>query len=501
MNAAQAPEPLLEMTGISKSFGGNPVLSDVDFTLYPHEVHALVGENGAGKSTLMKILNGVHPRDAGSIRLAGRELRIASPHDARRAGISMIFQEHTLADHLSVAENIYLGREPMRARGILDNQRAVREAGAVLESYGFPVLPTAPVSRLTRGEKQLVEIARALATSTRVVVMDEPTAVLSHTESEYLFRIIGDLKARGLAVVYISHRLEELGLIADRITILRDGKRVYTGRYDSIDSGGIIRHMVGREITELYPGLPAPRPEVRLEARGLSGGTEYRNVSFQLHRGEILGFAGLVGSGRTALARGIFGLEPPSDGLLLIDGREARVPSVPQSIARGLGHLTEDRKGGVFPQLALVHNISMAGLGSLMLGPFLRLNKEAQRARELIGKMDIRARSERQPAGRLSGGNQQKALLARWLFAGSHILLLDEPTQGVDLGTRAGIYRLMGNFIAEGGSILMISSDLPELLGMTHRIAVMRRGELAATLSTAATSQEEVMRYAALDRT
>ena len=501
MSEAPGAKPLLEMTGISKSFGGNLVLSDVDFALYPHEVHALVGENGAGKSTLMKILTGVHSRDRGSIRLAGEELHIGSPHDARRAGISMIFQEHTLADHLTVAENIYLGREPERAPGILDNRATERDAAAVLEAYGFPLLPGTRGSRLTRGEKQLVEIARALATSTRVVVMDEPTAVLSQKESEQLFRIIADLKARGLAVVYISHRLEELALIAGRITILRDGRRVYTGRYDSINPGGIIRHMVGREITELYPDLPAPRPEVALEARGLGGG-QYRNVSFDLHYGEILGFAGLVGAGRTALARGIFGLEPPGAGKLRIAGREARIPSAPEAISRGLGYLTEDRKGGgVFPHLALAHNISMAGLDRFSAGPVLKLGREASRAAELIGRLNIRTRSEWQPAGRLSGGNQQKALLARWLFAESGILLLDEPTQGVDLGTRAEIYKLMRDFIKDGGAILMISSDLPELLGMSHRIAVMRRGELVATLPAAAATQEEIMRYAALDRT
>ncbi len=501
MSAARRPEPVLEMTGISKSFGGNLVLSEVDFALYPGEVHALVGENGAGKSTLMKILNGVCPRDGGSIRLTGRELHIGSPHDARRAGIGMIFQEHTLADHLTVAENICLGREPRRAPGILDNRRARSDATALLEAYGFPIPAGALVSRLTRGEKQLVEIARALAASTRVVVMDEPTAVLSLSESERIFRIIGDLRARGLAVAYISHRMEELALVADRITILRDGRRVYTGRYDSIDTAGIIRHMVGRRITELYPGLPPPRAEVALEARGLDGG-QYRNVSFELRRGEILGFAGLVGAGRTALARGIFGLEPPARGSVLIDGRQARIPSAAAAIARGLGYLTEDRKGGgIFPDLALAHNISMAGLDRFSTGPFLKLGREAGRAAELTGRLNIRARSAWQPAGRLSGGNQQKALLARWLFAESGILLLDEPTQGVDLGTRAEIYKLMRDFVAEGGAILMISSDLPELLGMSHRIAVMRRGQMVATIEAAAATQEEIMRQAALDRT
>ncbi len=312
MSPPESPDsggrPLLEMSGISKSFAGNQVLSGVDLALYAHEVHALVGENGAGKSTLMKILNGVHPSDAGTIRLDGDQLRIASPHDARRLGLGMIFQEHTLADHLTVAENIFLGREPSRGFGLLNGRRLRDQARRLLEEYGLPLDAGRRVSTLSRGGKQLVEIARALAAASRVVVMDEPTAVLSHGEAEQLFGIIAGLKARGLAVVYISHRMEELGRIADRISILRDGRLVFTGPYASIDAAGIVRHMVGREITELYPALPAPSGEVVLEARGLGDGRQYRNVSFQLHRGEILGLAGLVGAGRSALARGIFGL-------------------------------------------------------------------------------------------------------------------------------------------------------------------------------------------------
>jgi ABC-type sugar transport system ATPase subunit len=492
------PEPLLAMTGVVKSFGGHCVLSDVGLALWPHEVHALVGENGAGKSTLMKILNGVYTMDSGEIRLSGNRLHIRSPHDARQAGISMIFQEQILANDLTVAENIFLGMEPQRPSGFLDNRKLNTQAQEVLERHHFPISANSRVARLTRAEKQLVEIARALATTARVIVMDEPTAVLSQKESEELFRIIAELKAKGLAIVYISHRMEELEHLADRVTILRDGKCVFTGEAHSIDAPGIIRHMVGRDIHELYPKLPEPSTETVLEVSNLACGSEYRNISFELHRGEILGFAGLVGAGRTAVARGIFGLDPPDSGAISLRGKPVSFQSTSESIAAGLGYLTEDRKGvGILPDLAVTQNISIAALDSMSNGPVLNLSDEARRCNELIQKLKIKARSSSMPIGRLSGGNQQKALLARWLFAGSSILLLDEPTQGVDLGTRADIYLLMREIVASGGSILMISSDLPELLGMSHRICIMSRGELVATMPAAGATQEQVMQHAA----
>jgi len=491
-------EPLLEMTGVTKSFGGNCVLSSIDLTLFPHEVHALVGENGAGKSTLMKILNGVYTKDSGVIRLAGSELHISGPHDARKAGISMIFQEQILANDLTVAENIFLGMEPKKPSGLLDNHKIHTQAQEVLKRHNFPIQAGTRVANLTRAERQLVEIARALATAARVIVMDEPTAVLSQKESEELFRIIAELKAKGLAIVYISHRMEEIERLADRVTILRDGKRVFAGEKRDIDANGIIRHMVGRDIKELYPPLPEPAAEIVLAVRDLACGGEYRNISFDLHRGEILGFAGLVGAGRTAVARGIFGLDSPTAGNISLRGKPVGFRSTSAAIAAGIGYLTEDRKGvGILPDMAVTQNISIAALSSMSNGPVLNLSEEARRCGDLIDKLKIKARSSSMPIGRLSGGNQQKALLARWLFAGSSILLLDEPTQGVDLGTRADIYLLMKEIVANGGSILMISSDLPELLGMSHRIGVMRRGELVTMMPGPGTTQEQVMQFAA----
>lgn len=493
------PFPLLEMKGITKSFGGNLVLDRIDFSLRPGEVHALVGENGAGKSTLMKILNGVHRRDSGSIEMEGREVEIANPTDARRAGISMIFQEHTLAPHLSVAENIFLGIEPCGPLGILHGQAILDGVRDILSRYEFMLDPSARVSRLTRAEMQMVEIARALRIATRVVVMDEPTAMLSQKESEELFRIIRELRERGMAVVYISHRMEELPLIADRLTILRDGRRVFTGVFESIGIHEIIRHMVGREIQDLYPPRSTPREEVALELRGLTRGRRYRNISLTVRRGEILGLAGLVGAGRTDLARGIFALEAPEKGSILLHGKEVRFRSSGDAIEAGLAYLTEDRKvTSLFPHLSVLHNISIAALEQVEQGILLELEKERRRCDELIRKLDIRSRSFREQIYRLSGGNQQKTLIARWLFAGSTVLLLDEPTQGVDLGARAEIYKLMREIAGRGGAILMISSDLPELLGMSNRIAVMRRGEIVATLESERTNQEEIMRHAAL---
>ena len=493
------PAPLLEMKGIRKSFGGNLVLDDVELTLQPGEVHALVGENGAGKSTLMKILNGVYSRDGGSMRMLGQEIHISQPHDARRAGISMIFQEHTLAPHLTVAENIYLGTEPTGRLGILKNNEMTRAARETLRRHGFSLDPSVPVVRLTTAEKQMVEIARALTVAIRVVVMDEPTSMLSQGESEELFRIIRDLRNRGMAVVYISHRMEELPRIADRVTILRDGRRVFSGEFAAVTAMDIVRYMVGREIKDLYPPRAAPTDDTALEVRGLSKGSKYRNISFFLRRGEVLGLAGLVGAGRTALAQGIFGLDPPDQGSVLLRGREVAFRSSGDAIEAGLAYLTEDRKiTSLFPHLSLVHNISIAALERVERGFVLRLKDEARACRSLIRKLDIRARSESEPVYRLSGGNQQKALIARWLFAGSGVLILDEPTQGVDLGARAEIYKLMKDIVARGGAILMISSDLLELLGMSHRIAVMRRGEFVAELEAQRTSQEEIMRHAAL---
>ena len=493
------PDPLLEMNGISKSFGGNLVLDNVDLTLWPGEVHALVGENGAGKSTLMKILNGVYTRDSGTIRVCGRDAHIASPHDAREAGISMIFQEHTLAPHLTAAQNIFLGTESTGPFGLLKNAEMDRRARAVLELHGFHLDPGTRVSRLTTAENQMVEIARALMAATRVVVMDEPTSMLSQKESQELFRIIRDLRAKGMGVVYISHRMEELPLIADRITILRDGRRAYTGEFASVGAAEIIHHMVGREIRELYPPRGQPGKQVVLEVRNLSGRKQYRNVSLTLHEGEILGVAGLVGAGRTALARGVFGLEPPESGSILLRGRPVRFRNSREAIEAGLAYLTEDRKiTSLFPHLSLAHNISVAALEKVEQGIILRLDEETRRCRELISKLDIRARSERTPVYRLSGGNQQKGLIARWLFAESMVLILDEPTQGVDLGARAEIYRLTKEIVDRGGAILMISSDLPEILGVSHRVAIMRRGEIVATLDTSKTDQEEIMRHAAL---
>ena len=368
-----------------------------------------------------------------------------------------------------------------------------------LRRHGFSLDPSVRVVRLTTAEKQMVEIARALTVATRVVVMDEPTSMLSQAESEELFRIIRDLSHRAWPSSTFRTEWRSFARIADRVTILRDGRRVFSGEFAAVTTMDIVRYMVGREIKDLYPPRAAPTDDTALEVRGLSKGSKYRNISFFLRRGEVLGLAGLVGAGRTALAQGIFGLDPPDQGSVLLRGRKVAFRSSGDAIEAGLAYLTEDRKiTSLFPHLSLVHNISIAALERVERGFVLRLKDEARACRSLIRKLDIRARSESEPVYRLSGGNQQKALIARWLFAGSGVLILDEPTQGVDLGARAEIYKLMKDIVGRGGAILMISSDLLELLGMSHRIAVMRRGEFVAELETQRTSQEEIMRHAAL---
>jgi len=490
------PTPLLEMKGITKAFGGNTVLRDVDFTLWPGQVHALVGENGAGKSTLMKILSGVYATDHGSILLDGRELPITNPHDARRAGVGMIYQEHTLAPHLTVAENIFLGLERTGALGLLDNPTMEEAIHRLLASHNLPLDPRTRVERLSLAEKQLVEIARALTRAHRILVMDEPTSMLSRRDADALFEIIVELKSRGLAVVYISHRMDELAKVADTITILRDGRRVFSGSFSGTSEQEIIRHMVGREIQELFPARGAHSGGRVLDVEHLTG-ARFQDVSFELHQGEILGVAGLVGSGRTSLIRAIFGLEPRTAGAVRLRGKTVEFRSPADAIADGLGYLTEDRAiTGIFPQLSVAHNISIAALDRVEKAGLLRLEEEAERCGGLVAELNIRTRSPREPVHRLSGGNQQKTLLARWLFADSSLLLLDEPTQGIDLGARAEIYRLMRAITARGGAVLMASSDLPELLGMSDRILVMRRGRIVAALEGHSATQSEVMRHA-----
>jgi ABC-type sugar transport system ATPase subunit len=494
--------PALEMRGITKSFAGNSVLTDVKLVARAGEVLALVGENGAGKSTLMKILSGVHHPDAGEILINGQPAKFARPADALAAGIAMIYQELSLAPHLTVAENIFLGREPLKfaSIGLIDRVELNQRAKKLFDDYGFKINPRARLGRLSAADRQLVEITRAIVEAKRVIVMDEPTSSLTSQEVEELFRLIRDLKGRGLAVIYISHRLEELDEIADHLMILRDGKVVYTGEWGEIYTDEIIRHMAGRELKEIFPPRKAKIGGVKLRAKNLSRPPKFEDISFEARGGEVIGLAGLSGAGRTEVVESIFGADPAISGEIELAGRRIETAQPNKSVRNGLSLLTEDRKRtGLCLNLPVATNITLANVRALVRGIRLQPKLEIKAASEYIRKLNIRPPSPAKIVGRLSGGNQQKSLLARWLFANSQVFLLDEPTRGVDVAARSEIYREINELAESGAAIVMVSSDLPELLGMADRILVMRRGRLVAELNAKQTTQEEILKYAAVE--
>lgn len=496
----------LEMRGISKSFSGNTVLDGVNIAAKAGEVLALLGENGAGKSTLMKILAGVHQpddlADGGEILIDGQPVKFARPADALAAGIAMIYQELSLAPHLTVAENIFLGREPLKVAplGFINDREINERAKTLLDEYGFNLNPKARVGSLSAADRQQVEITRAVVEAKRVIVMDEPTSSLTDSEVKELFRLIRDLKARGLAVIYISHRLEELDEIADRVTILRDGKAVYSGQWGEISTDEVIKHMAGRELKEIFPPRKATIGAAKLRVSNLTRLPKFSDVSFEARAGEVLGIAGLAGAGRTELVEAIFGATPADSGEIELGGQKISSALPSKSVRSGLSLLTEDRKRtGLCLNLPLATNITLANTRALVKGGRLQNKLELSTAQSFIQKLNIRPTAPAKPVGRLSGGNQQKSLLARWLFANSQVFLLDEPTRGVDVAARSEIYREINELAEAGSAVVMVSSDLPELLGMADRILVMRRGRLVAELNARQTTQEEVLKHAAVE--
>ena len=492
----------LEMRGINKSFAGNSVLADVNLSARTGEVHALVGENGAGKSTLMKILAGVYQPDAGEISIDGSRIYFSRPSDALAQGVAMIYQELSLAPDLTVAENIFLGREPLSFAplGVVNRRQMNARAGDMLKAYGFKLDPRVCIKRLSAADRQLVEITRATVEAKRVLVMDEPTSSLTTNEVEDLFRLIRELKSRGLAIIYISHRLEELDFIADRLTVLRDGKAVYSGAWGEISRAEIIKHMAGRELTEIFPPRAAAKGETRLRIANLTRAAKFRDVSFEVAAGEVVGIAGLAGAGRTELVETIFGAYHADGGEIVLNGSKLQSAQPDLAVARGLGLLTEDRKRtGLCLNQPLARNLTLANLRALARGWWIDTKREKAASCEHIEKLHIRPADPDKTVARMSGGNQQKVLLARWLFASSKVFLLDEPTRGVDVAARSEIYRAINQLAEKGAAIVMVSSDLPELLGMADRILVMRRGRLVAELDARQTTQEEVLRHAAVD--
>jgi ribose transport system ATP-binding protein len=492
-------DPLVSMEGIEKAFPGVRALDQCRFEFRGGEVHALVGENGAGKSTLMKVLAGVARCDAGTIRMDGREVAIGSPRAAQALGISIIHQELNLMPHLTVAQNIFIGREPRRRlRFLLDEPAINEQARALLERLRLRIDPRTRVSELTVAKQQMVEIAKALSLSSRVLIMDEPTAALTDAEIAELFRITRELRDKGVGIVHISHRLEELHAISDRITVMRDGKTVQTLATPEATIDEIIRLMVGRTIYEGAPEIPdLPHHEVVLELRHVNRGRALRDISFALRRGEILGVAGLVGAGRTEVARAVFGADPIDSGEILVRGRAVKIRSPRDAVRHGIAYLSEDRKRfGLVLGLDIESNIVLATLRRFLgwLG-VVDVARTRATARRYVDALRIRTPSLQQKAKNLSGGNQQKVVIGKWLAAETEILLFDEPTRGIDVGAKSEIYRLLNDLALQGKSILMISSELPEVLRMSHRILVMCEGRITGELPGGA-SQEAIMTLA-----
>jgi rhamnose transport system ATP-binding protein len=489
---------LLELTGIQKAFAGVEALRGVSFDLQGEEVHALVGENGAGKTTLVKVITGAHAPDAGTITINGQLVTAIDPGQARELGIAAIYQQPALFPDLTVAENIAMALESAgRWRPIHWRQRRAR-ARALLERVGAAIDPETEVRRLSMPEQQLVEIARALGASARILIMEEPTASLSDREVDRLFRLIGDLKRQGAGIIYISHRLEELPRIADRVTALRDGFLVGTRPMNEVSRGELIRMMVGRELSAVFPKSLAKPGEIILEVRRIGcKAAGIREVDLSVRAGEIMGLAGLVGAGRTKLARILFGLTPADTGLIQLCGRPVVIDSPARATSLGIAYVPEDRRRhGVILELPVAANTTLATLRDISRFGIINRRRERATAAGLIAQLGIKAPSLETPVKNLSGGNQQKVALARWLAASPRLLIVDEPTQGVDVGAKAEIHRLMCGLAASGLAILMISSDLPEILGMSDRIAVMHGGRIAAVLDRAEASQEMILELA-----
>jgi rhamnose transport system ATP-binding protein len=484
-------QTILALDGITKSFPGVRALSDISFDVREGEVHALLGENGAGKSTLIKIMSGVHRADTGTLKLDGKEVDFASPQEAQAAGIATIYQELLLFPELTVAENIFMGHAPKTRFGTLDwpamKQRA-RELLASLDIHDLDV--TALVGSLSVGNKQRVEIAKALSHKARILIMDEPTAALTEHDVERLFRIVRLLRDRGVGVVYISHRLEEVFLLADRVTVLRDGTFVATKPVAATDHDDLIQMMVGRRIEQLFPKAATTPGAVVLELDQVSFAPITRNVSLRLRAGEILGIAGLVGSGRSELAEVIFGMTPAESGTIRIDGRPVTIASPSDAKHLGIAYVPEDRgRQGLVRPMPISENVSLASLSRVANRFFIDRRREAALAEESVERFQIRASGIGQIVGKLSGGNQQKVGLSKWLATEPRIIIMDEPTRGIDVGAKAEIHRLMGELAQKGLAILMISSELPEVLGMSDRVLVMRGGTIVAEVERADADQ------------
>ncbi len=496
-------EYILELRGISKKFPGVQALDDVTLCVRPGKVHALLGENGAGKSTLMKVLFGIYHEDAGEVFLKGHKVKFHSTKNALGAGVSMIHQELMNVPERSVSENIWLGRQPMRSFGplhFLNHSKMRRDTATLMKNLEMKIEPTDRMGSLSLSKQQACEIAKAVSYNASVVVMDEPSSSLTETETEQLFRIIRDLTSRGVAVIYISHKLSEIFQIADDVSVMRDGRMIGTWAAGELDENRLISLMVGRESTKRFPPVESELGENRLEVRGLCSAEKrsFKDVSFELRRGEILGIGGLVGAQRTELVEALFGLRMTVSGEIHVNGKKVVIRSPQDAIRHGMGLITEDRRGsGIFPLRSITDNTAVASLGNyIKAGLFLEHKRIAVETRRLNEALRTKTPSMDTEIMSLSGGNQQKVLVSRWLMTLPDILIMDEPTRGIDVGAKYEIYTIMAELAKNGKSIIMVSSEMPELLGMSHRVMVLCAGRHTGTLDKSAATQESIMRFA-----
>jgi len=489
--------PLLQMKNICKQYPGVQALSDVNFELQAGEVHCLIGENGAGKSTLMKVLSGAIRKDSGSILIDGEEMNFLSPADSQRAGIGMIYQDFKLVPELTVAENILLGNEPTKGKTpFIDYQKMHTVAQSIIAQLGEEIPTDIAVGKLSVAKRQIVEIAKAISKKIKILAMDEPSAPLTENELKNLFAVIKKLKSENVGIIYISHRLEEVFEIGDRLTVLRDGKFIHSCNVCEANRKDLVRWMVGRELEQEYPKIELERGEEILRVENLNAGI-LNNINFSVHRGEIFGFAGLVGAGRSELARVIFGADSKESGKIFLENQEITPHSPREAIDLGIGLLTEDRnKYGLIMQMNVRENISLSNLRGVMKGLFIQRSKENSVAEKFTNELRIKTPSIEQEVENLSGGNRQKVVLARWLFTKSKLLIFDEPTVGIDVGVKYEIYNLINQLAKNGIGVIVISSEMPELLGICDRIAVMWEGKIVGILMRSEASQEKIMTLA-----
>ncbi|MBB5172395.1 sugar ABC transporter ATP-binding protein [Texcoconibacillus texcoconensis] len=489
---------MIEMSGIDKSFGNVQVLKEVQFSIQPGEIHALMGENGAGKSTLIKILTGIHKKDAGQIKVNDHEVAYKNPQEAEQDGIAVIHQELNILPELSVAENFYLGKElTVGKAGWLNTKEMNRRTAEVMSHLGLNVKPTTRAGSLSVGQQQIIEIAKALETNADCIIMDEPTAALTDREIDTLFEIIRELQQQGVAFVYISHRMEEIFSICDRITVLRDGNYVGTKKSSESNIDEIIQMMVGRELGDQFPELTSSPGEEKLTVKGLTKRPFFEDVSFSVREGEIFGIAGLMGAGRSEVVETLFGYRKKDEGDIYLDGQLVNLKSPTESMYHKIGMISEDRKTkGLIVDFSIKDNLNLTNLDEISTSTWISSQKELALYETLIKKLDVKTSGPNQAAKSLSGGNQQKVVIAKWIYQQPKILILDEPTRGVDVGAKKEIYQIMNELAKEGVTIIMISSELPEVIGLSSRVGVMFEGKMMTILERSELTEERIMHYA-----